>query len=207
MQAVAALAPEAPIRIGRVAPNGLAPVRNRDPAAAFLAAFLVDEVVGAPVLVDRARLGSKRMVAIVHLDGATLKGQRAVAVHPVVGDVARAVDAVIAAGRHGGVQVCGPVGVAFVVEVAPGAVDGGVWEVVFGGHLARAVGEAVDLDRHGGGTGMRAAILVGGGCQRRRRRCRGHGPAQCWEDGKRKDQRAIHLLLGAGPGLMGRKGT
>lgn len=141
MQTIPTLAAKAPIRIRRVPPNGLAPVRDGHPAAAIVATGSVDEVVGAPVLVDGATLCPKRVVAVVHLDGAALEGQAAVPVDVVARHVARAVQAVVAAGRHGRVQVARPVRVALVGEEPAGAVHGGVREVVLGVGLAGGVGE------------------------------------------------------------------
>lgn len=116
MQTIATLTPKTPIRIRRIPPNRLAPAANRHPTTAILPTLLIDQIIGAPVLVDGAALRPKGVVAVVHLDGAGLERERAVPVDGVVRYIARAVEARVAAGGHGGVEVGGPVGVARVGE-------------------------------------------------------------------------------------------
>lgn len=152
MQTIPTLTAKAPVGIRRVPPNGLAPVGNGDPAAAVVATGGGDEGVGAPVLVDGAGLGAERVVAVVDLDGAALEGEAAVAVDVVAGHVARAVEPVVgAAGRHGRVEVAGPVAVAFVAEEPARAVHRGVGEVVFRVGLAGGVDGAAAVYFEGDG--------------------------------------------------------
>lgn len=208
MEAESALRPEAAIRFCRVPAYRLGPVRDDHPAPATAATAVVDEVVGAPVLVQRAVARCEPVVAVVHLYLAALPRQHPVAVDRAPVRVARAVDARGGSRGHGRVEVCMPSVVAIIVELAPGAVNNGVGEVIYGLEALRAVGDRIGVWRLG-------CVPDGAGEDLARRRCGVPGPdfrGYCGdrsssqdgeeEENRGEDQRETHLEEGSLPAWL-----